>query len=198
VGHLRRVGKVYLHAVVDTYSSFAFGFRYVSKQPEAVVGYRTTRRCRSTQRSLKPKRDRTPQLEVRRPQTDGFVERFDRTVLDEVFRKAFRRKKLYEESPGARKTKTPAKSARRWDILRIGGSICEEPRITCQTQWYFVDGVFGSSLLLRSSMLYQLGGFDNRVFHYFKDGASVNKLANQDGKPAAPVEHVCGIRSARR
>ena len=35
--HLKGVGKVYLHAVVDTYSSFAFGFLHVSKQPEAAV-----------------------------------------------------------------------------------------------------------------------------------------------------------------
>lgn len=32
---------------------------------------------------------------VRRPQTNGFVERFNRTVLDEFFRTAFR-EKLYE------------------------------------------------------------------------------------------------------
>ena len=32
---------------------------------------------------------------MRRPQTNGFVERFNRTVLDEFFRKAFR-EKLYE------------------------------------------------------------------------------------------------------
>jgi len=33
--------------------------------------------------------------QVRRPQTNGFVERFNRTVLDEFFRVAFRQK-LYE------------------------------------------------------------------------------------------------------
>lgn len=32
---------------------------------------------------------------VRRPQTNGFVERFNKTALDEFFRRAFR-KKLYE------------------------------------------------------------------------------------------------------
>jgi transposase InsO family protein len=32
---------------------------------------------------------------ARRPQTNGFVERFNRTALDEFFREAFRRK-LYE------------------------------------------------------------------------------------------------------
>jgi transposase InsO family protein len=37
VGHLKGVGKVYLHAVVDTHGSCAFGFLHVSKQPEAAV-----------------------------------------------------------------------------------------------------------------------------------------------------------------
>ena len=37
VGSLKGVGKVYLHAVVDTYGSHAFGFLHVSKQPEAAV-----------------------------------------------------------------------------------------------------------------------------------------------------------------
>ena len=36
VGHLKGV-KVYVHDVVDTYSSFAFGFLHVSKQLEAAV-----------------------------------------------------------------------------------------------------------------------------------------------------------------
>jgi transposase InsO family protein len=37
VGSLKGIGRVYLHAVVDTYGSYAFGFLYVSKQPEAAV-----------------------------------------------------------------------------------------------------------------------------------------------------------------
>jgi hypothetical protein len=37
VGHLKGVGKVYVHAVVDTYCSFTFGFLHVSTQPEAAV-----------------------------------------------------------------------------------------------------------------------------------------------------------------
>ena len=41
VGSLKGVGKVYLHAVVDTFGSYAFGFLHVSKQPEAAVAYRT-------------------------------------------------------------------------------------------------------------------------------------------------------------
>ena len=37
VGSLKGEGKVYLHAVVDTCGSYAFGFLHVSKQPEAAV-----------------------------------------------------------------------------------------------------------------------------------------------------------------
>jgi len=37
VGSLKGVGKVCLHAVVDTFGSYAFGFLHVSKQPEAAV-----------------------------------------------------------------------------------------------------------------------------------------------------------------
>ena len=33
----KSVGKVYLHAVVDTFGSYAFGFLHVSKQPEVAV-----------------------------------------------------------------------------------------------------------------------------------------------------------------
>lgn len=31
------MGKVYLHTVVDTFGSFAFGFLHTTKQPEVVV-----------------------------------------------------------------------------------------------------------------------------------------------------------------
>ena len=37
VGSLKGIGRVYLHAVVDTHGSYAFGFLHVSKQPEAAV-----------------------------------------------------------------------------------------------------------------------------------------------------------------
>lgn len=37
VGHLKGVGKVYLHEMVDTRGSYAFGFPHTSKQPEAAV-----------------------------------------------------------------------------------------------------------------------------------------------------------------
>ena len=37
VGRLKGVGKVHLHAVVDTFGSVGFGFLHTSKQPEAAV-----------------------------------------------------------------------------------------------------------------------------------------------------------------
>ncbi len=121
VGHLKGVGKVYLHAVVDIYSSYAFGFLHVSKQPEAAVAVLHNEALPFySERSLKVESVLTDNgrefcggeghpyriylelneighrtTKVRRPQTNGFVERFNRTALDEFFRKAFR-EKLYE------------------------------------------------------------------------------------------------------
>jgi len=121
VVHLKGVGKVYLHAVVDTYSSFAFGFLHVSKQPEAAVavvhnealpfysekGLKVESVLTDNDKEFCGGEGHPYQLylelneiehrttRVRRPQTNGFVERFNRTVLDEFFRKAFR-EKLYE------------------------------------------------------------------------------------------------------
>ena len=116
VGHLKGVGKVYLHAVVDTYSSHAFGFLHVSKQPEAAVAVLHNQALPFYQErelvveavltdngrefcgkdthpyelylELNDIQHRTSR--VRRPQTNGFVERFNRTALDEFFRQAFR------------------------------------------------------------------------------------------------------------
>ena len=112
VGSLKGVGRVYLHAVVDTFGSYAFGFLHVSKQPEAAVAvlhndvlpfYRNLdlpvgailtdngREFCGTERhpyelyldlnGIKHRRTR-----VRSPKTNGFVERFNGTVLDEFFR----------------------------------------------------------------------------------------------------------------
>jgi len=116
VGSLKGVGKVYLHAVVDTYGSYAFGFLHVSKQPEAAVAvlhndvlpfYRTLglpvgavltdngREFCGTERhpyelyldlnGIEHRRTR-----VRSPKTNGFVGRFNGTVLDEFFRVTMR------------------------------------------------------------------------------------------------------------
>jgi transposase-like protein len=37
VGSLKGIGRVHLHAVVDTHGSYAFGFLHVGKQPEAAA-----------------------------------------------------------------------------------------------------------------------------------------------------------------
>lgn len=114
VGTIKGVGKVYLHTAVDTFGSYAFGFLHTSKQPEAAVAllhndvlpfYRkhdlpvtavltdNGREFCGTQThpyelylALNDIEHRRTQ--VRRPQTNGFVERFHRTVLDEFFRHA--------------------------------------------------------------------------------------------------------------
>jgi transposase InsO family protein len=114
VGTLKGVGKVYLHVVVDTYSSHAFGFLHPSKQPEAAVAvlhndvlpfYRQRglpvaavltdngrEFCGTAYELYLELNDiRHKRTQVAHPQTNGFVERFNRTVLDEFFRLAFRR-----------------------------------------------------------------------------------------------------------
>ena len=116
VGHLKGVGKVYLHAVVDTYGSLAFGFLHTSKQPEAAVALlhndvlpfyqaygfdvKAVLTDNGTEFCGKEGHPYETYLElndiehrrtkVRSPQTNGFVERFNRTVLDECFRVKFR------------------------------------------------------------------------------------------------------------
>jgi len=121
VGVLKGVGRVYLHAVVDTYGSYAFGFLHTSKQPEAAAavvhndvlpfyqekGLSVDAIITDNGREFCGKDTHAYEMylelndiehrrtQVRRPQTNGFVERFNRTVLDEFFRIAFR-KKLYE------------------------------------------------------------------------------------------------------
>jgi len=121
VGVLKGVGRVYLHAVVDTYGSYAFGFLHTTKQPEAALavvhndvlpfyqdkGLQVDAILTDNGREFCGKDTHPYELylelndiehrktQVRRPQTNGFVERFNRTVLDEFFRIAFR-KKLYE------------------------------------------------------------------------------------------------------
>ena len=112
VGNLKGIGKVYLHAVVDTYGSYAFGFLHVSKQPEAAVAvlhndvlpfYRkldlpvkailtdngrefcgTEKHAYELYLDLNDIEHR--KTKVRSPKTNGFVERFNGTVLNEFFR----------------------------------------------------------------------------------------------------------------
>jgi Transposase and inactivated derivatives len=112
VGSLKGVGKVYLHAVVDTFGSYAFGFLHVSKQPEAAVAvlhndvlpfYRLLdlpvkavltdngrEFCGTEKHPYELYLDLNGiehrRTKVRTPKTNGFVERFNGTVLDKFFR----------------------------------------------------------------------------------------------------------------
>ena len=122
VCRLKGVERVYLQAVVNAYGSFAFGKLYTSKKPETAVDLLDDRVLPFYQEHDLPVeavltdngreyKDR-PMVhldeiflefndiehryaKVGHPRTNGFVERFNRTVLDEFFRSAFRRK-LYE------------------------------------------------------------------------------------------------------
>jgi len=122
VGRLKGIGRIYLQAVVDTYGSFGFAKLYTSKRPETAVDilydrvlafyqqHQLTIGAILTDNGTEYKgRPMVHMYEiflefndidhrtskVGNPQTNGFVERFNRTLLDEFFRSCFR-KKLYE------------------------------------------------------------------------------------------------------
>jgi transposase InsO family protein len=112
VGNLKGIGKVYLHAVVDSFSSYAFGFLHISKQPEAAVAVLHNDVLPFYEKLDLPVKailtdngrefcgtDAHPyelylelngiehrRTKVKTPKTNGFVERFNGTVLDEFFR----------------------------------------------------------------------------------------------------------------
>ena len=118
VGTLKGVGRVYMHTVVDTFNSMAFGFLHVSKQPEAAVAvlhndvlpfYKKHKtkveniltdngreycgtETHPYQIYLELNEIKHRMTKVRTPRTNGFVERFNRTMLDEFFRIKFREK----------------------------------------------------------------------------------------------------------
>ena len=119
VGTIKGVGRIYLQAVVDTYGSYAFGKLYNSKLAETaadvlydkvlpfyeeqglavehILTDNGTEYCGRPMvhpyeiflefNDIKHRRTK-----VARPRTNGFVERFNRTVLDEFFRETFRKK----------------------------------------------------------------------------------------------------------
>ena len=121
VGRLKGIGKIYLQAVVDTYGSFGFGFLHTGKLAECAVailhndvlpqykewGIKVSAVLTDNGTEYRGKDTHPYELylalndiehrrtKIGRPQTNGFVERFNRTVLDEFFRKAFR-EKMYE------------------------------------------------------------------------------------------------------
>ena len=113
VGTLKGVGKVYLQSVIDCYSRYAWGRLYTNKLPVTAVhvlnenvlphfeahGARVDTVLSDNGREFCGRPDRHPyelflQLEgiehrttkVRRPQSNGYVERLHRTLLDEHFR----------------------------------------------------------------------------------------------------------------
>lgn len=117
VGTLKGIGRVYLQAVVDTYGSIAFGKLYASKVPETAVDVLYDRvlpfyeaqglvvenilsdngreycgrpMIHPYQIFLELHDIEHRRTKVAKPRTNGFVERFNRTVLDEFFREAFR------------------------------------------------------------------------------------------------------------
>jgi len=121
LGHLKGVGKVYLQAVVDTYGSYAFGYLHTGKLPEhaaAVLHNDVLPQYKSWEIPLTAiltdngreycgwqhhpyelylalNDIEHRKTKVSSPQTNEFVERFNRTVCDEFFRPAFR-KRFYE------------------------------------------------------------------------------------------------------
>ncbi len=121
VGTLKGVGKVYLQTVLDCFSRYAWGRLYTSKLPLTAVqvmnndvlpffeGHRVRVKTvlSDNGREFCGRPDRHPyelflQLEdiehrttkVGRPQSNGFIERFHKTMLNEFYRVAFR-KKIY-------------------------------------------------------------------------------------------------------
>lgn len=122
VGSLKGVGRIYLQAVIDCYSRYAWGRLYNTKLPVTAVhilnedvlpfceelGIQINTILSDNGREYCGRPDRHPyeiflQLEgiehrttkIRRPQSNGFVERLHKTLLDEHFR-VMGRKKWYE------------------------------------------------------------------------------------------------------
>jgi len=119
VGHFKGIGRVYLQAVVDTYCSLGFAKLYTSKEAitaadllndrvipfyqdhkitiEHILTDNGSEYCGRklehyyqvllTLHGIKHRRTK-----VARPRTNGFVERFNRTILNEFFRGILRRK----------------------------------------------------------------------------------------------------------
>ena len=119
VGTMKGVGRIYLQGAVDTFCSLAFGKLYTAKIPitaadllndrvlpfyeQEGVDIKAILTDRGTE--FKGRLESHPyelflQLndiehrlcKVGTPRTNGFVERFNRTILDEFFREAFRKK----------------------------------------------------------------------------------------------------------
>ena len=119
VGHFKGIGRVYLQALVDTYCSLGFAKLYTSKEAitaadllndrvipfyqdhKIIIEHILTdngseycgRKLEHYYQILLTLHGITHRrTKVARPQTNGFVERFNRTLLDEFFRGLLRRK----------------------------------------------------------------------------------------------------------
>ena len=122
VGYLKGVGKIYMQAVVDSYGSFGFAKLYTSKLPitcadilvsRVVPFYRDLNipiqriltdnggeYCgkglnHDYKLILKIFGIEHKRIRVGMPQSNGFIERFNRTLLEEFFCVAFRKKWYY-------------------------------------------------------------------------------------------------------
>jgi transposase InsO family protein len=135
VGHLKGVGKVYLQAVVDTYGSYAFGFLHTGKLPECAVavlhndvlpfykelGLDVQVILIDNGREYCGKDTHPYELylalndiehrrtKVGRPQTNGFLERFNRTAWTSSSVKPSGRSSMNRSRP-SRPTSTPGSS----------------------------------------------------------------------------------------
>lgn len=118
VGSFKGIGKMYLHTAVDTFGSYAFGMLATERNAQraaellyaavlpfyeahqlplrAILTDNGTEFCGTEEHpfenllfTLGVEHRRT---QVKRPQTNGFVERFHRTVLDEFFRVELRKR----------------------------------------------------------------------------------------------------------
>jgi transposase InsO family protein len=119
VGTLKGVGRVYQQTVIDTYSKLGFAKLYTRKTPltaadilnDRVIPFfdehqiplgrvltdRGTEYCGAPERHeyelyLAVENIDHTRTKVKSPQTNGIVERFHKTVLNEFYRVAFRRK----------------------------------------------------------------------------------------------------------
>ena len=122
IGTLKGVGRVYQQTVIDTYSKLGFAKRYTRKTPltaadilndrvipffdehdihvEGILTDRGTEYCGAHDRHeyelyLAVEDIDHTRTKVKSPQTNGICKRFHKTLLDEFYRVAFR-KKLYD------------------------------------------------------------------------------------------------------
>lgn len=118
VGHFKGIGRVYLQTIVDTFGSYGFGYLHTGKLPEHAAAalhlyvlpqYKrwgipvkavltdNGSEFRGTENHpyelyLQLNDIQHRRTKVNSPRTNGFVERFNRTVLDEFFRLALRKR----------------------------------------------------------------------------------------------------------